>query len=123
MQNSNFKQKQINWYLYKQYLRSQVWKRISKQIKENADFRCKLCGSSRSLRVHHHTYDNVFKETEKDLICLCNICHYKIHNGCDCIRHKKNPCEACEYVKKTNNKLYMERYEKMIDEYELEESL
>ena len=65
---------------YKDYLKTEHWKAISKQAKENADNRCQLCNSGGELHTHHRTYDRVGKEKISDLICLCANCHAKFHD-------------------------------------------
>lgn len=87
----------IVWSIYAQYLRSTTWKKLAKENKAIANNICTICGSNKSLRTHHTTYKRVFNETQDDLICICNVCHYKIHNGCTCYKNNKL-CATCTYI-------------------------
>ncbi len=67
---------------YKEYLQTPQWKRIAQKVRKRDRFKCVECDSSESLNIHHLNYDNIFNEENhlKDLICVCNKCHKKIHN-------------------------------------------
>lgn len=68
---------------YKDYIKSNEWKEVSRQAKERAGYRCQLCnrsGDDKSLHTHHRTYDRLFFELESDLIVLCESCHKKFHD-------------------------------------------
>ena len=44
---------------------------------------CENCGSKKNLVIHHPQYKdgyNAWDYSVKDLVCLCNNCHKKIHN-------------------------------------------
>lgn len=66
---------------YGDFLRTPYWLAIVQQMKYRAKFRCKLCGSSGLLNVHHRSYENHGRELQKqdDLIVLCQPCHQKFH--------------------------------------------
>ncbi len=81
---------------YKQYLNSDKWKNLRKQVFERANRKageqhalgiCEECGYKPwkpCLQVHHINYDNVFHEKLSDLILLCPNCHrarHKIKKG------------------------------------------
>lgn len=63
---------------YNQYLRSKDWKRkrndIIRLIKK-----CEVCGSKKSLEVHHLHYKNIFNELYSDLKLMCKRCHHYEH--------------------------------------------
>ena len=64
---------------YKKYLMSDGWKK-TREMRLNYDGnKCKNCGSTENLQVHHKCYDFEGREDVKnDLITLCYDCHYKI---------------------------------------------
>lgn len=65
---------------YQQYLHTNHWKETRKVAVERAGHKCQLCGkNNKLLNVHHNSYDNLWNETEQDLIVLCHTCHSKFH--------------------------------------------
>ena len=63
---------------YEKYIKSAKWKRISKDLKKQAGYRCAHCGfSSATLEVHHLTYERFGNERMSDLVVLCKPCHDK----------------------------------------------
>lgn len=95
----------IDFVEYSKYIRTKKWKTLASLVKEKAGNKCVFCGSEKKLVAHHHNYINLYNETEDDLICVCNICHYKIHRGCFCMR-KDVQCKCCEYSKNNYKVLY-----------------
>ena len=95
----------IDFVEYSKYIRTKKWKTLASLVKEKAGNKCVFCGSEKKLVAHHHNYINLYNETENDLICVCNICHYKIHNGCYC-RKEEVQCACCEYSKNNYKVLY-----------------
>ena len=95
----------IDFVEYSKYIRTKKWKTLASLVKEKAGNKCVFCGSEKKLVAHHHNYINLYNETEDDLICVCNICHYKIHRGCSCMR-KDVQCKCCEYSKNNYKVLY-----------------
>jgi hypothetical protein len=61
---------------YKYYLKTKHWKNKRNQLKRN----CDICGSFENLHLHHNTYDHLWKEKPKDLVCLCKEHHFGVHN-------------------------------------------
>ena len=64
---------------YKEYLEIKHWKDFRKKIlsKRNS---CQCCGSKKDIfNIHHRNYNNLFNETNKDVLVLCKKCHYKFH--------------------------------------------
>lgn len=44
---------------------------------------CENCGSKKNLVIHHPQYKdgyNAWDYSVKDVVCLCNNCHKKLHN-------------------------------------------
>ena len=95
----------VDFVEYSKYIRTKKWKTLASLVKEKAGNKCVFCGSEKKLVAHHHNYINLYNETEDDLICVCNICHYKIHNGCYC-RKEEVQCTCCEYSKNNYKVLY-----------------
>lgn len=95
----------VDFVEYSKYRRTKKWKTLASLVKEKAGNKCVFCGSEKKLVAHHHNYINLYNETEDDLICVCNICHYKIHRGCSCMR-KDVQCKCCEYSKNNYKVLY-----------------
>ena len=95
----------IDFVEYSKYRRTKKWKTLASLVKEKAGNKCVFCGSEKKLVAHHHNYINLYNETEDDLICVCNTCHYKIHNGCYCMREDVQ-CKCCEYSKNNYKVLY-----------------
>ena len=95
----------VDFVEYAKYIKTKQWKNLSKLVKEKAGNKCTFCKSTKKLVAHHHNYINLYNETEDDLICVCNICHYKMHRGCSCMR-KDVQCKCCEYSKNNYKVLY-----------------
>lgn len=66
---------------YKNYLLSEKWLLIRKEMIEKAEFKCNRCRAykEKGLQVHHRTYDNFMSEKPEDLEVLCKPCHQKEH--------------------------------------------
>lgn len=95
----------IDFVKYSKYRRTKKWKTLASLVKKKAGNKCVFCGSEKKLVAHHHNYINLYNETEDDLICVCNICHYKMHRGCYCMREDVQ-CKCCEYSKNNYKVLY-----------------
>ena len=95
----------IDFVEYSKYIRTKKWKTLASLVKEKAGNKCIFCDSEKKLVAHHHNYINLYNETEDDLICVCNICHMKIHRGCYCMREDVQ-CKCCEYSKNNYKVLY-----------------
>jgi len=66
---------------YAQYLTTDYWKAVEREVKSRAGFRCQVCNSQHDLQAHHRTYEHRGKELEHlaDLTCLCRRCHAVFH--------------------------------------------
>lgn len=63
---------------YNQYINSPTWKQKRAAALERAQYRCQKCGFSkwsRTLEVHHLTYERFKRELPSDLMVLCKECH------------------------------------------------
>lgn len=67
---------------YKKFLKSKYWLKVKLLVLERDNKTCQVCGTKKSLHVHHKTYEHHFNELEhlEDLITLCKLCHEKEHN-------------------------------------------
>lgn len=76
---------------YKAYLDSPKWKAIRERALMRDEYKCRLCGSSEHLHVHHARGAHRFHEENhmEDIITLCEDCHSRIHlywKVCDSIK-------------------------------------
>lgn len=56
--------------LYQGYLNSAHWTTIKNIALDISGNKCQLCSSTKDLNVHHNNYDNLGKETTKDVIVI-----------------------------------------------------
>ncbi len=70
---------------YRDYLMNDPrWKEASYKRKVEDKFRCRNCGNTSSLRVHHLRYEKNAHDVKPkltDLITLCVKCHHGVHHG------------------------------------------
>ena len=64
---------------YRQYLKTPHWKETRAEALRLGHYRCKDCGATTHLQVHHLTYARRGHERQSDLVVLCNKCHEKRH--------------------------------------------
>jgi len=70
------KTKPIKRYRNKEeYYKSEEWHIKRTFALHRANHRCQRCGRSKSLDVHHLTYDRLYNEHPEDLEVLCKKCH------------------------------------------------
>jgi len=69
---------------YRAYLRTPRW-RILRWVRRHIDGnRCRMCGTSQRLEVHHHSYTHrggSWLRELFDLTTVCAACHGKAHGG------------------------------------------
>ncbi|NYT16733.1 MAG: HNH endonuclease [Methanomicrobiales archaeon] len=56
-----------------------AWRATRDAIRERDGHRCMICGSSRSLHVHHRDHDPTH-DCAANLITLCEYCHARVHS-------------------------------------------
>lgn len=78
------------------YYTTKHWLRFSKELLEDKNCVCQMCGRPRwklvtrgknkgkwkrllKFAVHHKNYDHVFHETRDDVLILCSACHTNAH--------------------------------------------
>lgn len=65
--------------MYREYLKTEHWRKRREKALMQAGRRCQICGQSGNLEVHHLSYAHLFEERDKDLLVLCPDCHGKQH--------------------------------------------
>ncbi len=64
---------------YRDYLRTDVWKRLRREALDRDGRRCRLCNAAGNLQVHHRYYPEVLgTETTDALTTLCRRCHEEV---------------------------------------------
>ena len=68
---------------YQDFLKTPYWKSIAYFVKAEAGGKCSVCGATKTLEVHHLTYDNHGDELHHldDLVCVCKKCHENQHKA------------------------------------------
>lgn len=108
---------------YLQLLKDGRWQRKRLEIMNRDEFKCRDCGTTNDLNVHHLRYLTGRKPWEyenSDLITLCGDCHKKRHKEIDgmcydcanCIE-EAILCESCAYqigCKANNNGKACEKF-------------
>lgn len=64
---------------YSDYLRSDHWKNLKRQVTSKL---CCVCGSRTNLRTHHIRYRNLLDVEPADLVKMCEPCHDDFHLAC-----------------------------------------
>ena len=64
---------------YSAYMRSPEWARKRTATLNRQGRFCRSCGSTQALNVHHRSYANLGRETNSDLVILCETCHTGVH--------------------------------------------
>lgn len=65
---------------YKTYIRSTEWSKKKSWYWAQVGVRaCQVCGSRKSLQVHHMDYVRLGNEVFTDLMGLCYDCHTEVH--------------------------------------------
>ena len=66
---------------YKAYLESDEWKTIKSRLRQLKKYqKCRACGKTRGIQLHHKTYKFVHTtQEESGIVPLCGKCHRKTH--------------------------------------------
>lgn len=67
---------------YRRLLNDERWKRRRLEIMRRDGFRCRCCGSSSKLNVHHRWYiygRRPWSYSDRCLVTLCEQCHHRLH--------------------------------------------
>jgi 5-methylcytosine-specific restriction endonuclease McrA len=63
-------------------LETDVYEQLRNQILRRDGWRCQSCGTMSNLEVHHRDFrSHSGKDSEENLITLCNGCHTRIHRN------------------------------------------
>jgi 5-methylcytosine-specific restriction endonuclease McrA len=74
---------------YRDYLNSPQWQEKRSELFRLKGYKCVECGSTRRVQAHHVSYRNIFHENvATDLIPLCIVCHYKLHDLQRAVKHR-----------------------------------
>lgn len=68
---------------YKEQLLDKRWRLFREFAIVARGGKCENCGSKKNLVIHHPQYKdgyNAWDYSVKDVVCLCNNCHKKLHN-------------------------------------------
>ena len=76
----NLKRKRRRDY-YREYLKSDAWKRKRYVVLKRDNWTCQYCGD-KATEVHHKKYAriNIGREPIKWLVSICRKCHQEIHS-------------------------------------------
>ena len=74
---------------YSDLLKEQEWQEKRLEILKRDNYKCKYCGSTKNLCVHHkyylqypnHKKVKPWNYPNDALITLCNKCHYRVHKN------------------------------------------
>jgi len=66
---------------YRQYLKTDAWKRKRYVVLKRDNWTCQYCGG-KATEVHHKKYArrNIGREPIKWLVSICRSCHQELHN-------------------------------------------
>jgi 5-methylcytosine-specific restriction endonuclease McrA len=73
------REKELRTMPYREYLKTSEWQEIRARKLSECAHRCQVCSSTRSLNVHHRTYERRGAEDMGDLTVLCLGCHQIFH--------------------------------------------
>ena len=79
---------------YRRYLKSDWWRQRRKDYWSKGIKKCFCCGGL-ATTIHHKNYARLNKELDKDLIPICDKCHYNLHK---LIKNKKATLSNAHYI-------------------------
>jgi hypothetical protein len=68
-----------------EYMLTEHWRQRRIAYYMSHSRKCRGCGSTDAIELHHLSYENVYAEPDEDLMPLCEGCHAFVH-----IWHRKN---------------------------------
>jgi 5-methylcytosine-specific restriction endonuclease McrA len=60
-------------------MRSKTWATRRARYFRTHKKLCRACGASKSIHLHHVTYERLGRERNADLVALCRFCHEAVH--------------------------------------------
>lgn len=88
----------LRFYSYGDYLKSQVWQKIRKEVLESNSWQCKYCDRKAS-QVHHESYDldTMSGRNLRYLTPVCWSCHKTGHKKGEAVKPVgANSCPRCK---------------------------
>ena len=64
---------------YRTYINSLAWEERKLAYYAKHEKVCSACGSVKSIHLHHHSYENLGRERDGELLPLCETCHKLVH--------------------------------------------
>lgn len=64
---------------YERYIQSTHWAARKRSFFSRHPRKCRGCGSTDDIQLHHGTYERMGCELDSDLFPVCQICHNFIH--------------------------------------------
>ncbi len=64
--------------IYAEYLLTPHWQDVRRAALWAAGGRCRTCGSTAEVQVHHVDYSSLGEEGPDDVVVLCSRCHEAI---------------------------------------------
>ena len=100
---------------YHQLLKDGRWQRRRLEIMQRDDFKCRECGTTDDLNVHHIRYlpgHKPWEYDDGDLITLCGKCHKAMHEEIEGMHYD---CAKCQHY---HNQYLFGDSERQIFEYD-----
>lgn len=68
---------------YRSFLQSDHWRKIKEKTKKRMHYygKCKICGSTNNIELHHESYNFVNTDQElRNIVPLCRTHHQEVHD-------------------------------------------
>jgi hypothetical protein len=91
---------------YSAYMQSKHWALKKKAFRACKLYKgcCAVCGKKSNLHIHHRTYKRIGNEYLKDLVALCEMCHFKLHDLAEEYTSRKKNIHSLVRVMRRNHK-------------------
>ena len=66
---------------YNEYIKSKWWTKRKNRYFQRYGKKCLICGSTKTVQLHHKLYGNYGNEDNKHLVALCDFHHKELHAG------------------------------------------
>lgn len=103
---------------YRELLKDGRWQRKRLEIMQRDDFKCRECGTTNDLNVHHIRYIDgrmPWEYDNGDLVTLCGKCHKELHEEIE--RKRKDADKFCERAFRAEHLSDLLLYYKQIGKY------
>ncbi len=78
--SSKHKRKKGHYSDYFRYINGSIWKARKIVYYATHPKKCRACGSTHKVELHHMMYGQFGYETDDVLVCLCDYCHDEFHS-------------------------------------------